>query len=47
VEHLEDEIAELKIDYAADYTAVFYLDEHEVARITFPIRHGTEPGLEA
>jgi hypothetical protein len=47
VEHLEDEVANLKVDYAADYTAVFYLDEHEVARVTFPIRRGAEPGLEA
>ena len=47
VEHLDDEITDLKIDYAADYTIVFELDEREVARLTFPIRRGSEPGLEA
>ena len=47
IEHLDDEITDLKIDYAADYTVVFTLDELEVARVNFPIRYGTEPGLEA
>ena len=47
VEHVDDQIADLKIDYAGDYTVVFYLDEHEVARTTFTIRKGREPGLEA
>jgi hypothetical protein len=39
VEHLEDEVADLEIEFAADdYTVVFTLDETEVARVDFPIR---------
>jgi hypothetical protein len=39
VEKLEDEVADLKIDYAADdYRVVFSLDDREVARVDFPIR---------
>jgi hypothetical protein len=39
VERLEDEVIDLDIEYAADdYTVVFTLDEHEVARVNFPIR---------
>lgn len=42
-EQLEDEVADLKLDYAAeDYNVVFLLDEREVARISFPVR-ATEP----
>jgi hypothetical protein len=39
VERLEDEVADLKVEYAADdYTIVFVLDDRQVARATFPIR---------
>lgn len=39
VERLEDEVADLEFQFAADdYTAVFNLDEMEVARATFPVR---------
>lgn len=39
VERLEDEIADLEIEYAAeDYCVVFQLDDREVARVDFPIR---------
>ena len=38
VESLEDEVADLELEFAADdYNAVFYLDEREVARATFPV----------
>jgi hypothetical protein len=38
VERLEDEVVDLKFDYASpDYTVVFRLDEIEVARATFPV----------
>ena len=38
VEKLQDEVADLPIEYPADdYVVVFTLDEHEVARVTFPI----------
>jgi hypothetical protein len=38
VESLEDEVADLELDFAADdYNVVFYLDEREVARATFPV----------
>jgi hypothetical protein len=38
VERLEDEVADLEIQYAADdYTVVFLLDDREVARVNFPI----------
>lgn len=48
VERLDDEVAEMKVQYAADdYNVVFYLDDIEVARATFPIRRGAQPGLEA
>src|SRR5688500_18969630 len=36
VEELDDEVIDVKIEYAAeDYNVVLYLDEHEVARVTF------------
>ena len=39
VEKLEDELADLEFDYAAeDYNVVFMLDDAEVARVTFPVR---------
>ena len=38
VERLEDEVADLKFEYASDdYRVVFRLDEREVARVTFPV----------
>jgi hypothetical protein len=38
VEKLETEVSDLKLDFASDeYEIVFFLDEHEVARVTFPI----------
>ncbi|HVM35703.1 MAG TPA: hypothetical protein VM784_10200 [Actinomycetota bacterium] len=38
VEHLEDEVADLKLDYAADgYRVVFKLDEHVVAAVDVPV----------
>ncbi len=42
VEKLEDEVADLKFDYAADYDCVFTIDENEVGRITFPVRLAEE-----
>ena len=42
VEKLEDEIADLNLDVAADgYHVVFELDEQEVARVRFPVRAPT------
>jgi hypothetical protein len=39
VERLEDEVADLEIEYAADdYCLVFRLDDRDVARVTFPVR---------
>jgi hypothetical protein len=39
VERLEDEVAELELEYSADdYVVVFTLDDREVARVTFPVR---------
>jgi hypothetical protein len=39
VEKLEDEIADLEVEFAAeDYNVVFTLDERDVARVTFPVR---------
>lgn len=38
VERLEDELADLDFEYAADdYNVVFLLDDREVARVTFPV----------
>jgi hypothetical protein len=38
IEKLEDELADLEFDFAADdYVAVFLLDEREVARLNFPV----------
>ena len=38
VERLEDEVADLHLDFAADdYNLVLVLDEMEVARVTFPV----------
>ncbi len=43
VEHLEDEVADLEFQYAADdYTVVFTLDEYEAARVSFPVRSVAE-----
>lgn len=40
VEKLEDEVADLDIEYAADdYMVVFSIDGREVARVDFPIRN--------
>ena len=39
VERLEDEVADLEFDFAADgYTVVFLLDEREVARASFEVK---------
>jgi hypothetical protein len=39
LEKLEDEVADLTVEYAADdYNVVFVLDDREVARVTFPVR---------
>jgi hypothetical protein len=38
VENLEDEVADLEVDYAADdYSVLFLLDDREVARVDFPV----------
>jgi hypothetical protein len=38
VEKLEDEVADLRVEYAADdYRVVFVLDDREVARVGFPV----------
>lgn len=38
VEKLEDEVADLQLEYAADdYEIVFTLDDREVARVSFPV----------
>jgi hypothetical protein len=43
VERLEDEVADLELDFAADdYTLVLRLDDREVARVDFPVRSRTE-----
>ncbi len=47
IEKLEDEVADLKFDYAADYDCVFILDENEVGRVTFPVRLAEGPGAAA
>jgi hypothetical protein len=42
LERLEDEVADLEVDGAGDdYLAVFSLDEHEVARVTFAVEPET------
>ncbi|MPZ70549.1 MAG: hypothetical protein GEU71_13630 [Actinobacteria bacterium] len=39
IEKLEDEVADLKVEYATDdYEVVFSLDGREVARATVPVR---------
>lgn len=39
VERIEDEVADLEFDYAADdYQVVFELDEREVARVRFSVQ---------
>lgn len=43
IEKLEDEIADLKFEYAANHTVVFTLDEHEVARVSFPVEIAPSP----
>lgn len=40
IERLEDEVADLKFEYAGGYTVVFTLDENEVARTQFPVKAG-------
>jgi hypothetical protein len=48
VEHLEDEVADLELEFSADdYTAVFSLDEREVARVDFPVTANRERAPEA
>ena len=38
VEKLEDEVADLDLEYVADdYNVVFVLDDAEAARVTFPV----------
>jgi hypothetical protein len=38
-EHLQDEISDLELDAADDdYNVVFFLDEHEVGRVQFPVK---------
>jgi hypothetical protein len=38
VERLEDELVDLEFEYAADdYNVVFFIDDREVARVTFPV----------
>jgi hypothetical protein len=38
-ERLEDEIADLELEFAGDdYDLVFYLDEREVARVSFRVK---------
>lgn len=45
VERLEDEVADLRFEYAADgYAVVFVLDEREVARVSFPVEVNGEAG---
>jgi hypothetical protein len=42
VERLEDEVADLELEFGADdYTLVLFLDEREVARVNFPVRSHT------
>src|SRR5438093_11429483 len=37
-ERLEDEVADMKVEYAADdYELIFRLDDREVARVTFSV----------
>jgi hypothetical protein len=44
VESLEDEVADLELDYAADdYSVVFSLDDREVARATFAVALASRP----
>jgi hypothetical protein len=39
IERLEDEVADLHVDYTADdYRVVFVLDDRDVARVNFPVR---------
>ncbi len=48
VERLQDEISDLDIEYAAeDYVVRFFLDEHEVALVQFPVRRNGVPELQA
>ena len=43
VEKLEDEVADLVVDFAADdYNVVFFLDDRLVARATFAVRSPQE-----
>ncbi|MDP9067032.1 MAG: hypothetical protein M3N53_01625 [Actinomycetota bacterium] len=44
IERLEDEVVDVKFDYAGDYTVVFTLDEIEVARVDFPVTLGNDTG---
>jgi hypothetical protein len=43
VEKLEDEVADLEFEFAADdYEVIFTLDDREVARVTFVVRPNRE-----
>ncbi len=43
VEKLEDEISDLEFLFASDdYEVVFTLDDRDVARLTFPVRHDSQ-----
>lgn len=45
VEKLEDEVADLELEFSADdYSVIFFLDDREVARVDFPVR--PRPGPE-
>jgi hypothetical protein len=45
VERLEDELADLEFDFAADdYHAIFLLDEMEVARVRFRVQRAAREG---
>lgn len=47
VERLEDEVADLDFEFAADdYNVVFSLDDREVARVTFLVVPDHDLGLE-
>lgn len=47
VERLEDEIADLKLDYSADdYSVIFTLDDREVARVDFTVTFDGVPDTE-
>ena len=44
-ERIEDEVADLDLDFASDgYNVIFFLDEVEVARTRFPVRAQNQDG---